>query len=223
MAKRKRKEEKGIENKYNNILDVENLSREEIKAEKEKIQSKADKILRSKKRERALRLGLLIIMLFLIVLYIILKVLFTEGAFTISLDQNFAKKSGIIIYEHAKHKESKRILKAKKLDFMDNIAEEWIPKGVENVGEGSHNGENYMAYTFYIENQGQDIINYWYHLVIDDVIKDVDRAIRIKIFLNGKEEKYAKIANDGNPEPGTKPFYSKDFVCIEQRKDFKPR
>ena len=34
---------------------------------------------------------------------------------------------------------------------------------------GNHNGENYIAYTFYIENQSSKVMNYWYKLTIDDV------------------------------------------------------
>lgn len=217
MAKKDKKEKKN-----KNKLDIANMTDIEIKAEKERIKSETEKRIRAKKRERSLRLGLLIILLFLIIVYVILRILFLQGAFTISLDQNFAKKSGVIIFERMADQETRRVLKAAKLDFMDNIAEEWIPQDIDKRGEGSHNGENYIAYTFYVANRGVDTVNYWYSIIIDDVIRDVDRAIRVKVYLNGNPTTYAKLGYNGQPEPGTKPFYSDELVLVEPRHNFRP-
>lgn len=203
-------------------LDFANMTDAEIKAEKDKIKSEAEKRIKSKKRERALKMGLLIILLFLIILYVILRVLFLQGAFTISLDQNFAKKSGVIIFERMDDQETRRVLNAKKLEFMDNIDETWIPEQIDKMGEGTHNGENYIAYTFYVANRGVDTVNYWYSILIDDVIRDVDRAIRIKVYVNGRPTTYAKMGSNGQPEPGTKSFYSTDIALVEPRYNFKP-
>lgn len=203
-------------------LDFANMTDAEIKAEKDKIKSEAEKRIKSKKRERALKMGLLIILLFLIILYVILRVLFLQGAFTISLDQNFAKKSGVIIFERMDDQETRRVLNAKKLEFMDNIDETWIPEQIDKMGEGTHNGENYIAYTFYVANRGVDTVNYWYSILIDDVIRDVDRAIRIKVYVNGRPTTYAKVGSNGQPEPGTKSFYSTDIALVEPRYNFKP-
>lgn len=203
-------------------LNISHMTDKEIKAEKDLIKSEIEKRIKSKKRERALKLGVLIILLFLIIIYVILRILFLQGAFTISLDQNFAKKSGVIIFEKMDEQDSRRVLKVDKLNFMDNIDEPWIPSDIDKQGEGTHNGQNYIAYTFYIANKGIDTVNYWYSILIDDVIKDVDRAIRVKVYLNGNETTYAKAATYGGAEPGTKEFYSDDMVLVEPRKDFKP-
>lgn len=215
---KKKKKEETI-----SFKELSKMGYEERVKEKRRIETKSEKTLKSRRVGRAIRLGLLVILLFLVVIYIILTIFFMKGAFIISLDQNFAKKAGIVIYEDSKTRESKRMLKFNNLDFMDNIAEEWINKDVHNEGDGSHNGENYLAYTFYIENMGSDIINYWYSVVIDEVIKNVDGAIRVKIYLNDDEPKtFAKLANTGLPEPRTTPFYSDKYVCVEPRKNFKP-
>lgn len=218
MAKKEKKEKKNKKGK----LDIANMTDIEIKAEKDRIKSEAEKRLKSKKRERSLRMGLLIILLFLIIVYVILRILFLQGAFTISLDQNFAKKSGVIIFERMAEQDTRRVLKVDKLDFMDNIDETWIPKDIDKIGEGTHNGENYIAYTFYVANRGIDTVNYWYSILIDDVIRDVDRAIRVKVYMNGVPTTYAKLAYNGEPEPETKPFYSDDLVLVEPRYNFKP-
>ena len=43
-----------------------------------------------------------------------------------------------------------------------------------------------------MENDGPEVINYWLEGYIDDVIKNVDEAVRIMIFLNGQKTIYAK-------------------------------
>ena len=122
----------------------------------------------------------------------------------------------------------KRKLEATPIKFMDNISESWISKTVDTEADGSHNGPNYIAYSFYVENQGTEVLNYWYEIVIDNMIKNVDDAVRIKIYRNGTPTVYAKRNPlDNQPEEGTTPFKddveSKERVIIlEQVKDFKP-
>ena len=127
------------------------------------------------------------------------------------------------MYEKIAEKEDKRVLEATKLEFMDNISVKWLPENIDNEAEGSHNGQNYLAYTFYLENKGSETINYWYEIPIDDVIKNVDEAIRVMIYRNGEKKIYAKPnATTGEVESGTEKFYSSTDVLVEGRKDFKP-
>lgn len=190
--------------------------------EKKKVLTNAEKRAKRETKIKILKIGLLVSALFLIIIYFILRVIYEQGAFTISLDQNFAKKSGVVIYEKMETKESKRVLEAEKLEFIDNISINWLPKDLDKSSEGSHNGENYIAYTFYVENQGSQDVNYWYSILVDDVIKNIDNAIRVMVYQNGVNTVYAKMASNGNPESGTTPFYSNNIVLMEQRKDFTP-
>lgn len=190
------------------------------KLDKINIELNSEKINRRERRIKALKLGLLISALFLIIIYFILRVIYEAGAFTVSLDQNFAKKSGIIIYENPETKESKRVLEAEKKEFIDNISINWIPTDIDNYIGGAHNGENYIAYTFYVENQGSSTINYWYTILIDDIIKNVDNAVRVMIYQNGERTVYAKTASNGNSEKGTEAFFSDEYVMMKERKNF---
>lgn len=207
---------KAKDNKINN-------AKTEILKEREKILSKSEKIRAREKKMHVLKLALMIISLFLIVVYFLLKIFFESGAFAISLDQEFARKSGLIMYENLEEKENRKILKAEPLDFMDNISVNWLPQNLNNEKDGSHNGDNYLAYTFYLENQGADIIDYWYEIVIDDVIRNVDRAMRIMVYRNDEKTIYGKLNEYTNrEEAGTTAFYSLDKVTLKERKDFKP-
>lgn len=193
--------------------------KKEKKEKKAKLKSEKAKI--RDRYIRILKIGLLICALFLIIIYFLLRIVYEQGAFTISLDQNFSKKSGIIIYEHLAEKESRRILEAEKLEFVDNISINWLPDNINDEGEGAHNGDNYIAYTFYVENQGIDTLRYWSTIYIDDVIKNVDEAIRVMVYRNGERTVYAKSNRNGNAESETTPFKSDQIVMLQSRDDFK--
>lgn len=181
------------------------------------------KIYKRDLRIKIIRLALLILLLFLIVLYFILMVIYEAGRFTIILDKNLNWEKGIILYEKLNEKKVSRRLEASKFNEMDNISIDWLPKNIDTEAEGSHNGDNYIAYTFYIENEGKDTINYWYSMPIDDVILNVDEAIRVMVYLNGEQTVYAKLNGyTEEPEENTKAFYSDDTVMLESRQDFAP-
>ena len=184
---------------------------------------KASTIAKRKKRYQKTKLTISIVLLILIFSFIILSVIYKGGRFTITLDPRLSTDNRIVIYEDNEIKESKRKLVARDLDFMDNISIDWIPQNIDTEANGSHNGENYIAYTFYIENEGEETINYWYMVLIDDVIKNVDEAARVMIYKNGEKTVYAKTNSLTNEaEKDTKPFFSKDKAVVEQRKRFAP-
>lgn len=195
-----------------------------MKAEKnEKIKLNSQKIRERELKIKIVKIGLLIMLLFLIILYFILRIVYETGDFTISLDPNMNLKSGLVMYENINNKEEKKILKATRVDFMDNISYKWLPDNLNEHEGGSHNGDNYLAYTFYLENKGSDVINYWYEIDIDDIIKNVDKAVRVMIYRNGESTTYArKNERTGEAEVNTKKFYSDLIVCVEPVKDFQP-
>lgn len=189
----------------------------------QKTKSIINETIRDEKIIKKLKILLLIALLIIAVVYFLLKVVYEGESFTISLDENLNRKSGLIMYENSQNKEEKKILKTGEIDFLDNITEAWIPSDIHEQAEGVHNGQNYIAYTFYLENKGVDEINYWYTTIIDDVIKDVDEAVRVKIYLNGESTVYAKKNKEtGEAEENTVEFFSDRYVETEQRKGMKP-
>lgn len=95
---------------------------------------------------------MLTISLFVLTLaFIILSVIYKGGKFTITLDSRLARENQIVIYENSQIPEETIKLEAKDMEFMDNISINWIPQNIDTEQDGSHNGENYIAYTFYIK------------------------------------------------------------------------
>ena len=188
----------------------------------QKIEEKARKEKRKKTRRTIFKILLAVIVLFLINLYIILSIFYRGENFTVTLDSEYGRESGLVIYEEQANKYSRTFLRSKDIEFFTDISVNWLPENIQNEGEGSHNGRNYIAYTFYAENMGQDTINYWTTIKIDDVVRNVDEAIRVMVFKNDNKIIYAKNnRTTGEPEPDTVAFKNDDTVMLELSENFK--
>lgn len=188
---------------------------------KERIKQSAKESVKKSTRLRTLKIILLITSLFLINLYIILGIMYKGQSFTVSLDSEQGLQSNLTIYEKLEEKTERTYLKCEDIDFFTDISVDWIPDDINDRAEGSHCGNNYIAYTFYAENQGQETINYWAAIEIEDVIKNVDDAIRVMVYRNGERVVYAKPASNGGTERGTTPFKDESTVMLEQIQNFK--
>ncbi|MBE6149093.1 MAG: hypothetical protein E7170_00025 [Firmicutes bacterium] len=182
----------------------------------------AEKIKKRKNLFRFLKVGIIGSMTAMTSLFIVLNIVYNGGKFSINLDKDLAEKKGIVLYENSETKLTTRKLYAEDIEYMDNISINWIPKNIHDEKDGAHNGKNYIAYTFYIENQGEEVVDYWYTIYIDDVIKNVDEATRIMIYKNEEKEVYAKLNADNEPEKDTKAFFSNEIAVIEKREGLKP-
>lgn len=183
----------------------------------------AQKIKKRKKFEKISMIVLLLLLLILIISYFVLNIIYNEGSFTISMDKNTYLKSNLVMYESRNDRSPVIKLSTSKLEFMDNISVNWLPDRINEEAEGSHNGENYIAYSFYLENKGEEVINYWYSVTIDDIIKNVDDALRVMIYINDEKAVYAKKSPiTGENEPETTAFKEDDTVILESRLGMTP-
>ena len=207
--------------KKENIEKDENSSKisfddiNKMSKEQEKIKARNSKI-------RILKIELLISLLFLIVIYFLLRAWYSNGGFVIGLDKNMANKYGIALTESPDSTDYRLQLDAGDVDYITNISINWLPQNIDTEKDGSHNGDNYLAYTCYLKNLGSQTIDYYYTIYIDDVVKNLDKAIRVMVFHNGDKTVYAKASASGGEEPGTTKFYSDALVCVEKVENFKP-
>lgn len=189
---------------------------------KKNVVTSANKVKRKKKIKKILKIILLILILLLLILYIIFGIIYNRGSFTILMDKDLYLKNGIIIYDDPDYKVYRTELSVETLPYMDNISGWWLPDDLDKNEGGGHNGNNYVAYTFYIENLGNNVTDYWTEIIIDDVIKNVDEVVRIRIYKNDEVATYAKISSEGEPEKDTVPFISDTLVARDHIEEFKP-
>jgi len=100
-----------------------------------------------------------------------------------------------------------------------NISIDDIPSDVDDIN-GSHNGENYMAYTYYVRNAGKEDLNYVASIKLVSASKGAEEALRVAVWRNGKCTVYAMPSSGGEPEAGCVNFESREVVCSFAESDF---
>ncbi len=189
--------------------------------EKLTVKVSAKQVYRRKVTIRILKIIIALVLLFLTALYAILYIINYGGNFTINLDPNLKATKNLVMSDKINFKNTPVILRAKALDYMDNITESWLPKDILDH-EGDHSGDNYIAYTFFLKNLGEESIDYIREININSVIKKVDEAVRVAVYINKEKNLYAKKSISGSPEPGTIPFISETKVFNGERLKMKP-
>ena len=152
----------------------------------------AERVYKKKLFSRLVKIAFLLLIIFVSIVYLFLYIVYDGGRFTVTLDRNLSNRKNIFLSEDGKVKSKTRQLSADTIDYMDNISIKWLPADIDNEATGAHNGDNYIAYTFYVVNDGEEKVHYWYEVDVDDTVKNVDEAIRIMIYQNGKPTVYAK-------------------------------
>ena len=189
---------------------------------KSKVKLSASKVKQEKKTNKIFRIVLILIILILLILYFVIGIIYNRGNFSITLDKDLYFDDGLMIYDDPEYKVYRSELLAPAPDTFDSMSYKWLP---DNLGEeklGEHNGDNYLAYTFFIENTGDKEVNYISRVVIEDVIKNVDEAVRIRVYKGNEYVTYAKLSNTGEPEEDTVPFLEDKVVMEEHINNFKP-
>lgn len=186
------------------------------------IKVKAEKIYRGKLLSRVIKMGLLILLLFFSLLYLVLYIVNSKGYFTIKLDKNLKAERHILLSSDSEFSAETVEIKVKGLEYMDNITESWIPMNEVIKKEGDNSGDNYIAYTYFIKNDGEQKTDYKSKIVVESVIKNVDDAVRVAVFTNGEKKVYAKKAKNGKEEPNTIAFLSNHLIMEQERNGLEP-
>lgn len=180
-------------------------------------------------RNYRVRIKLLSILLVLLVtvtgvIYISSVLYKRSGSFTVSLNKYEMTKYGLSLSETKDMQRPTSHLNAKIAEKMTNIAGETIPDNVDSI-DGEHNGRDYIAYTFYVQNAGSVEVSYDYEIKMSGITNGLDEAIRLKLYVDGGEPvTYAKTKTDGSgAEPGTTEFYSATTVTRGRMESFKPQ
>lgn len=150
------------------------------------VEVEAQKIYKRKLFIKIVKIAFLLLLILISIIYLFLYIIYAGGRFTVSLDKNMSNRKNVFLSEDGNIKNKARKLSADTIEYMDNISIKWLPDNIDTEKNGGHNGDNYIAYTFYVINSGKEKVNYWYEIDIDDTIKNVDEAIRIMIYRNGE-------------------------------------
>jgi hypothetical protein len=144
------------------------------------------------------------------------------GRLSIGLNKNDMTQYGLALSETRDMKFATSRLNANINERITNISVEDLPQNLSMI-DGEHNGENYVAYTFYLEHRGSEALTYEYEVAIKGVTKSLDEAMRVRLYIEDEYVDYAKTRNDGTgPEPGTVEFYNVSTVTRGVVEGYKP-
>ncbi len=141
------------------------------------------------------------------------------GNFTINLNRLELFRYGVAIADEPEFKDATARLYAEPIPNGTNIAAEDLPADLDQV-DGSHNGRNYVAYTFYIRNAGKTDLDYRAQVRLASASKSAEKAARVKVWKNGEPTLYAAAAADGEPEKDCTNFESDTVVCTYDEENF---
>lgn len=146
---------------------------------------------------RGLSLLVIILVTIVAIAYAIAYFYDKFGSFTVRIDKYDMVNQGLSLSETPDYDHTISVLHADMQYDMTNISGKNLPENIDMIN-GSHNGKNYIAYTFYLINSGDDTVSYDYNLYIDNVSKGVDEAVRVALYVNGEKKVYGKTKSNGS-------------------------
>ncbi len=166
-----------------------------------------------------LTLGLLLGALLIAILFIAAFMQEKAGNFTINLNRLELYRKGIAISADRDFTDPTARLEANTVENATNTTLSYLPTNLDEI-DGDHNGEDFVAYTYYIRNGGKVDVGYTATLRLHNASKGAEYAARVMLWYNGEYKVYALPSSDGTPEEGCVNFESHDVVCTIHVPDF---
>ena len=171
-------------------------------------------------------LGLLVIILVAVIAiaYAISYFYDKYGSFTVKINKYDMMRQGLTLSEEPNFNKTNSVLNADIVYDMTNISGSDLPDNIDMIN-GSHNGESYIAYTFYLINAGDDTISYDGEMTIENVTNSVDEAVRVAVYINGDKTVYGKTKSNGTGKESDcdSEFTSSTVVMNTRKTEFKPQ
>ena len=187
------------------------------------IRRDAEEVKRYRRRLKLIPFIIIIAALVLIMGYVISVLYMRFGAFAVMVNKFDHLDYALTLSETPEFKSYTSRLNAEIYERITNIDGRTLPDYLDNI-DGEHNGDNYIAYTFYCMNAGRSTFDYTYDLYIANMTLDIEKAVRVRLYVNGEYTDYAYPRTDGieGPEPGTTAFQSRTTIVKNKIENFMP-
>ncbi len=159
-----------------------------------------------KTRNRIFSIGIIVSGILSIVLGVVTFYGQQTGNFVMNVDYD-AFNRGIVIADNRTMEDAGPQLISESITDAKDVTYRWldISSASETDGNFFDPDLTYMAYTFYLQNVGSEVVDITYSMRITDVYKGLDEAVRILIIDDGVETLYQK--RDEADEFGELPTY----------------
>ncbi len=162
-------------------------------------------------------IGVTIGVVAMMISYAFVRLYDRTGRFSVMVD-NPDTTYAVTLCEHADFRTKSSRLTNDQQVTISNLCGEALPKNIDQV-DGEHNGDHYLAYTFYCKNIGSGKESMTYEITFNNVTNNIDECIRVRVYVNGVYTDYAKTRSDGGgkePHLCDKSFAGKYVVCHEE-------
>lgn len=151
-----------------------------------------------------------------------------SGNFVMSIDPE-AFTRGIILCDDDEFLAPSPRLLANPVSDVQDVSYSWLKltEIMETDGDYVDEDNKYVAYTFYLKNTGNEIVDVNYVVQITEVFQDVDKAVRVMIISDETDFNMYQKADTITYEysesmPEGIDFVSEDTVCDEKITNFPP-
>ena len=121
-----------------------------------------------------------------------------RGHFTINMTSDLFRE-GFSVCENEEFDNPSSMLYSIPLEGAMCVSIANIPEDVLEV-DGYYYGEDYFAYTFYIRNDGESIVDYEWEILINSESYDLSKATWVMLFEDDKMSFFAEAEEDGSIE-----------------------
>lgn len=190
------------------------------------IKRKSGEIRRYRIWMRILPLGVAVLTIILVIVYIASALYIKFGSFTVMINKLDKVKYALTLSETPDFTNATSRLNSKASQNITNISINDLPDDLDNIN-GEHNGNNYVAYTFYMKNAGKLAVDVEYQIYIANMTLDIEKAVRVRLYSGPPDARshidYARTATDGSgPEPGTTEFLTETTIVKKVITSFAP-
>lgn len=149
------------------------------------------------------------------------------GNFVMSVD-TAARQRGIVISESPDFSDKRSRLMSDPIEEAREITYAWLKLEEVEATNGNYidPDHDYVAYTFYLKNNGLETVDLTYYIRITEVYRNLDAAIRILVIEDGIETMYMKedLIETEYPDimPKTVNFETSNTVMRNMIYNFRP-
>lgn len=143
----------------------------------------AGEVKRYRMYRRVVPVGIGVVVAFLTLLYVVSVLFQRYGSFTVKVHEYDDRRYGLSLSEQDSFANpTSRLNSAAAKDITNIDGEKDLPNNLNDSG-GEHNGDNYIAYTFFVKNTGENTCTYQYNLTITRQTTGIAAAARVRLYF----------------------------------------
>ena len=132
-----------------------------------------------------------------VVVYIITVLYNKYGSFTVMVNKFDGAEYGLTLSENRDFYNRTSRLNSKASEKVTNICGEnpaSLPLNLDTEVGGikHHEGDNFVGYTFFVMNAGEKAYDVDYQMIIVNMTKEIEEAVRVRVYIDGVKTDYAR-------------------------------